>query len=245
MIQQKRHAPIMFTTDGQLKETRENTTRSRVAQGSQKKIQTRTFAKAWFKSSLTAIWARARYVGSECRRRADLARSIPAGPKNPIGAKRHRRGTSPEKFLKSGLFWPQNSFEQRASAVTFRGTGEHARWRERRTPSPGSTETKWAANDPAELTKFWLEVRRDQKKNSTKGGKKVSIADHSRARWYRGSLKSGEDGSTSVKVGFNRPRRASKSKPTFRRSKLSNQKPTPSATSTRTAKAWSSRPGCC
>jgi catalase-peroxidase len=171
----KRHAPIMFTTDLALKfdpsyqkiakRFRENPKEFRLA-----------FAKAWFKLTHRDLGPRARYLGKEVPKE-----ELPW--QDPVPSVRHKLlGPSDiaalkGKILKSGLTTGELVRTAWASAATFRGTdmrGGANGARLRLAP-----QKDWAVNDPAELAKVLalLEKIQGEFNRSLGGGKKVSLAD--------------------------------------------------------------------
>lgn len=171
----KRHAPIMFTTDLALKFDpvySEITNRF----WKQPKEYELAFAKAWFKLTHRDMGPRARYIGAE----------VPKEPliwQDPIPPLDHKliNDTDAEKLktliLNSGLSTQQLVKTAWASASTFRGT-------DMRGGANGSRirlapQKDWEANDPAELasTLTKLESVQQSFNKSLSGGKKVSLAD--------------------------------------------------------------------
>jgi len=174
-IADKRHAPIMFTTDLALKED-----------PGFRKISERfhkdpnefamAFARAWFKLTHRDMGPSARYLGADVPKesfswqdplpKADYATIDTADVallKDRIAA----AGIGDRELVKAA--W--------ASASTFRGTdmrGGANGARVRLAPAKD-----WAANDPAELAKTLAALGKVQQdfNRSAKGGKKVSIAD--------------------------------------------------------------------
>jgi catalase-peroxidase len=171
----KRHAPIMFTTDLALKFDpvySEITNRF----WKQPKEYELAFAKAWFKLTHRDMGPRARYIGAE----------VPKEPliwQDPIPPLDHKliNDADAEKLktliLNSGLSTQQLVKTAWASASTFRGT-------DMRGGANGSRirlapQKDWEANDPAELasTLAKLESVQQSFNKSLSGGKKVSLAD--------------------------------------------------------------------
>jgi catalase-peroxidase len=174
-IADKRHAPIMFTTDLALKED-----------PGFRKISERfhkdpnefamAFARAWFKLTHRDMGPSVRYLGADVPKesyswqdplpKADYATIDMADVallKDRIAA----AGIGDRELVKAA--W--------ASASTFRGTdmrGGANGARVRLAPAKD-----WAANDPAELAKTLAALGKVQQdfNRSAKGGKKVSIAD--------------------------------------------------------------------
>jgi catalase-peroxidase len=171
----KRHAPIMLTTDLALK-----------ADPSYEKIAKRfldnpkefelAFAKAWFKLTHRDLGPRTRYLGTEVPKE-ELIWQDPIPPVNHklIDAK-DVEGLK-NKILKSGLTIPELVRTAWASAASFRGTdlrGGANGARVRLAP-----EKDWPVNNPDELAKVLTHlesIQSDFNKAQSKG-KKVSLAD--------------------------------------------------------------------
>ncbi|GLR33108.1 catalase-peroxidase 2 [Shewanella decolorationis] len=171
----KRHAPIMFTSDIALKEDpiyREITTRFLK---NPKEFEL-AFAKAWFKLTHRDMGPKARYLGAD----------VPAETliwQDPIPALDHPLIDNSDikalgnKILASGLTVPELVRTAWASASSFRGTdmrGGANGARIRLEPM-----MNWQANNPKELAKVLAKLEKVQKdfNGSLKGGKKVSLAD--------------------------------------------------------------------
>jgi catalase-peroxidase len=168
----KRHAPIMFTTDLALK-----------VDPSYQKIAKRflekpkefelAFAKAWFKLTHRDMGPRTRYVGKEIPKEELIWQ-------DPIPAVNHKLISGTEiaslknKVLNSGLTVSELVRTAWASAASFRGTdyrGGANGARIRLAP-----EKNWPVNNPDELAKV-LKTLEDIQKDFNKSGKKVSLAD--------------------------------------------------------------------
>jgi catalase-peroxidase len=170
----KRHAPIMFTTDLALKEDpayraiamrfRQNPAEFELA-----------FAKAWFKLTHRDMGPSSRYLGSE----------IPPEQliwQDPLPKADYARIDTKDvaalkvKILGSGLTVPELVRTAWASAVTFRYTdmrGGANGARIRLAP-----QKDWAVNDPAELSNVIARLETIQQDFNQKAGtKKVSLAD--------------------------------------------------------------------
>ncbi len=171
----KRHAPIMFTTDLALK-----------MDPAYRKIAERfrenpdayadAFARAWFKLTHRDMGPRWHYLGS----------LVPAEQliwQDPIPAVDHQLVDTQDvaqlkaQILGSGLTVPELVRTAWAAAASFRGTdmrGGANGGRLRLDPQSG-----WAVNNPAELKKVLVKLEGIQKgfNRAQKGGKKVSLAD--------------------------------------------------------------------
>jgi len=174
-IADKRHAPMMFTSDIALKEDpiyREITTRF-LKNPQEFEL---AFAKAWFKLTHRDMGPKARYLGAD----------VPAEMliwQDPIPALDHPVIDNADikalgnKILASGLTVPELVRTAWASASSFRGTdmrGGANGARIRLEPM-----MNWQANNPKELAKVLVKLEKVQKdfNGSLKGGKKVSLAD--------------------------------------------------------------------
>lgn len=171
----KRHAPIMFTTDIALKMDPEYQKVSKRFLDNPKEFEL-AFARAWFKLTHRDMGPKARYVGSE----------VPADEfiwQDPIPKLDHKLLDGKDiaklksEILASGLTVPELVETAWASAATFRGTdmrGGANGARIRLAP-----QKDWPVNDPEQLTKVLnrLETIQTDFNQSLKGGKKVSLAD--------------------------------------------------------------------
>jgi catalase-peroxidase len=170
----KRHAPIMFTTDLALKEDpayraiamrfRQNPAEFELA-----------FAKAWFKLTHRDMGPSSRYLGSEAPKEQLIWQDpLPKADYAQIEAK--DVAALKAKILASGLTVPELVRTAWASAVTFRYTdmrGGANGARVRLAP-----QKDWAVNDPAELSKVIARLETIQQDfNQKSGPKKVSLAD--------------------------------------------------------------------
>ncbi len=171
----KKHAPIMFTTDLALK-----------FDPAYKKISQRfhdkpedfalAFSKAWFKLTHRDMGPRARYLGPNVPKEAQLWQDpLPANDHPLIDAK--DAAAIKAKILSSGLTGAQLVKTAWASASTFRGTdmrGGANGARVRLAP-----QNNWAVNEPKALATVLkkLEGIQNDLNKSLGGGKKVSLAD--------------------------------------------------------------------
>jgi catalase-peroxidase len=171
----KRHAPIMFTTDLAL---REDPAYRKISERFRKNPDeyADAFGRAWFKLTHRDLGPRARYAGGE----------IPAETlawQDPVPAVDHPLIDAQDaknlkaSILASGLTVPELVRTAWASAASFRGTdlrggANGARLRL-------SPQKDWAVNDPAEVKKVVAKlegIQKDFNKKAT-GGKRVSLAD--------------------------------------------------------------------
>ncbi len=171
----KRHAPIMFTTDLSLKfdpSYRKIALRFRKNPDEFQKA----FAKAWFKLTHRDMGPRARYVGT------DVPQEVLTW-QDPVPAVDHPLIDAADaaalkaKILASGI--PSNELIRTAwaSAASFRGSdmrGGANGARVRLAP-----QKDWAVNDPAVLAKVLPQLEAIQKEFNRSGaaGRKVSLAD--------------------------------------------------------------------
>lgn len=171
----KRHAPIMFTTDIALKTDPEYYRISKRFLDNPKEYEL-AFAKAWFKLTHRDMGPKARYLGAEVPSE-DLVWQdpVPAVDHKLIDAKDVAKLKS--AILSSGLTTSELVRAAWASAATFRGTdmrGGANGARVRLAP-----QNNWEVNNPSELMRVLgrLETIQNDFNRSLKGGKKVSLAD--------------------------------------------------------------------
>jgi catalase-peroxidase len=171
----KRHSPIMFTTDIALKMDPEYQKISKRFLDNPKEFEL-AFAKAWFKLTHRDMGPKARYVGSD----------VPVDDfvwQDPIPKLDHKLIDAKDIvklksiILDSGLTVAELVRTAWASAATFRGTdmrGGANGARIRLAP-----QKDWQVNDPVELSKVLsrLETIQTEFNSSLKGDKKVSLAD--------------------------------------------------------------------
>ena len=170
----KRHAPIMFTTDLSLKM---DPGFRAIALRFQQKPQdfADAFARAWFKLTHRDMGPRARYLGAEIPQQAfPWQDPLPAAGAVTIDAQDEAQLKA--KILASGLTAPELVRTAWASASTFRATdmrGGANGARIRLAP-----EKDWTVNDPAELSRVLAKLTAIQAGfNGHKGGKTISLAD--------------------------------------------------------------------
>ena len=171
----KRHAPIMLTTDLALKTDSSYQKIAKRFLDNPKEFEL-AFAKAWFKLTHRDLGPRTRYLGAEVPNEVLIWQ-------DPIPTVNHKliNGSDTEnlknKILKSGLTVSELVRTAWASAASFRGTdmrGGANGARVRLAP-----EKDWPVNNPDELAKTLARLEAIQKDfNQTQsGGKKVSFAD--------------------------------------------------------------------
>lgn len=174
-LKDKRHAPIMFTTDLALREDpiyREITTRFL----KNPKDFENAFAKAWFKLTHRDMGPLARYVGKDKPKETLIWQDV-------IPAVNHKLINNSDivslkrDILNSGLSVQELVRTAWASASTYRGT-------DMRGGANGSRirlapQKDWAVNNPVELKKVIAKLTSIQVSfnKSAVGGKKVSLAD--------------------------------------------------------------------
>jgi catalase-peroxidase len=168
----KRHAPIMLTTDLALKADPSYEKIARRFLDNPKEFEL-AFAKAWFKLTHRDMGPRPRYLGSEVPKEELIWQ-------DPIPAVNHKLINEREiqslknTILKSGLTVPELVRTAWASAASFRGTdlrGGANGARLRLAP-----QKDWPVNNPGELAKV-LPVLEGIQNDFNRAGKKVSLAD--------------------------------------------------------------------
>jgi catalase-peroxidase len=168
----KRHPPIMFTTDLALKFDPSYFKIAKSFQEDPKKFEL-AFAKAWFKLTHRDMGPRARYLGKEVPQEMMLWQDpIPAVHHKLVGAL--EIANLKKQILNSGLSVSELIRIAWASAASFRGTdmrGGANGARIRLAP-----QKEWAVNGPEEVAKVIAGLEKIQKEFQ-KSGKKVSLAD--------------------------------------------------------------------
>ncbi|MGA0026682.1 MAG: catalase/peroxidase HPI [Steroidobacteraceae bacterium] len=171
----KRHAPIMFTTDLALKEDPSYRAISERFLQNPAEFEL-AFAKAWFKLTHRDMGPKARYLGAD----------VPAGEllwQDPVPAVDHPlidasdAAAIKQSILASGLSVSDLVRTAWASAASFRGTDLRGGANGARIQL--APQKDWAVNDPAELAatlKVLSGIQADFNAKA-KGGKKVSLAD--------------------------------------------------------------------
>jgi catalase-peroxidase len=171
---QKRHAPIMFTTDLSLRMDPIYAPISKHFLENPQEFAD-AFAKAWFKLTHRDMGPIARYLGPLVPKEPQLWQDpVPAVDHELIGKRDITALKS--RILKSGLSISELVRTAWASAATFRGS-------DKRGGANGARirlepQKDWEVNQPAELAKVIAKLESIQKKfNSSHGGRKVSLAD--------------------------------------------------------------------
>jgi catalase-peroxidase len=172
----KRHAPMMLTTDLSL---RMDPAYERIARRFLKHPQelAEAFAKAWFKLTHRDMGPVSRYLGP-------LVPKKPLLWQDPVPAVDHELVVEKDiaalkaLFLASGLTIPQLVTTAWASAATFRGSDKRGGANGARIRL--APQKDWEVNQPAGLAPVLKKLEAIQKEfngSSSKGGKKVSLAD--------------------------------------------------------------------
>ncbi|MDP3333058.1 MAG: peroxidase family protein, partial [Methylococcaceae bacterium] len=171
----KRHAPIMLTTDIALKTDPNYEAIAKRFLENPKEFEL-AFAKAWFKLTHRDMGPRTRYLGTEVPTEQLIWQDpVPAVDHKLIDAKDTENLKN--KILKSGLTVPELVRTAWASAASFRGTdlrGGANGGRIRLAP-----QKDWPVNNQGELAKVLTQlegIQNDFNKAQSKG-KKVSLAD--------------------------------------------------------------------
>jgi len=171
----KKHAPIMFTTDLALRidPSYEKITRRFLANPAE---FADAFSRAWFKLTHRDMGPLARYLGPLVPKEELIWQDpLPAVDHELIDA--HDIASLSAKILASGLTISQLVSTAWGSASTFRGSDKRGGANGARIRL--APQKDWEVNEPAELAKVLATLESIQKEfNSAKsGGKKVSLAD--------------------------------------------------------------------
>jgi len=196
----KRHAPIMLTTDLSLKEDPVYREISMRFMENPEEFE-QAFASAWFKLTHRDMGPRARYLGADVPEETLIWQ-------DPIPAVDHPLvntgdiDTLKANILSSGLSVSELVRTAWASASTFRDTdmrGGANGARIRLAP-----QKDWAVNNPAELAKVLesLESIQSNFNNAQPGGKTISIADLIVLGAAAGIEKAAQDAGHSIEVPF-------------------------------------------
>lgn len=200
--QNKRHPPMMFTTDLALKF---DPTYREISQRFRKnpKEFEQAFAQAWFKLTHRDMGPRARYLGSEVPKQIFTWQ-------DPIPVVKHKPISSSEatalkvQILNSDLTIPELVRTAWASAASYRATdmrGGANGARVRLAP-----QKDWPVNNPKELSKVLKRLEKIQKDFNT-NGTKVSLADVIVLAGAAAVEKAAKDAGYTMKVSF-KPGRA-------------------------------------
>jgi catalase-peroxidase len=197
----KRHAPIMFTTDLALRFDPAYAKVTKRFLENPAEFE-KAFARAWFKLTHRDMGPRARYVGADVPKEAFAWQ-------DPIPAVKHKLIDKQDiaqiksKILKSGLTVSELVKTAWASASSYRGTdmrGGANGARIRLAP-----QKDWAVNNPTELAKVLNALEKIQKEfnQSATGGKRVSLADVIVLAGSAAIEKAAGDAGHKVPVAFN------------------------------------------
>jgi len=174
-IPNKKHAPIMFTTDLALKFDPSYKVIAKRFQEKPEEFE-KAFGRAWFKLTHRDMGPRARYVGSDIPKEVLIWQDpVPAVNFKVIG--NNATSELKKRVLDSGLTIPELVRTAWASAASYRGTdmrGGANGARLRLAP-----QKDWPVNNPKEVTKVLASLEKIQKEfNQTQtDGIKVSLAD--------------------------------------------------------------------
>ncbi|MBX3035178.1 MAG: catalase/peroxidase HPI, partial [Bdellovibrionaceae bacterium] len=171
----KRHAPIMFTTDLSLKEDPEFRKISKRFLENPPEFE-KAFARAWFKLTHRDMGPRSRYLGPEVPAEELLWQDpVPAVDHKPIDASDITALKA--TILASGLSVSELVSTAWASASSFRGSDKRGGANGARIRL--APQKDWAVNQPTELSKVLktLEGIQQDFNAAQSGGKKVSLAD--------------------------------------------------------------------
>ena len=171
---EKRHAPVMLTTDLSLKMD------PAYRQVSQRFLEEpeafeQAFARAWFKLTHRDMGPRARYIGASAPSELLIWQDpIPAVDGAPINAGDIEKIKA--EVLKSGLGVSELVRTAWASASTYRDTDKRGGANGARIRF--APQRNWAANDPAELSKVLTELEKIRAEfNKKSAARKLSMAD--------------------------------------------------------------------
>lgn len=199
-IPDKRHAPIMFTSDIALKEDpiyREITTRF-LNNPAEFEL---AFAKAWYKLTHRDMGPKVRYLGKDVPSEVLIWQDpIPAVDHALIDAADTKRLKA--AILDSGLSVSELVRTAWAAASSYRGTDMRGGANGARIAL--KPQSDWAANDPKALAKVIgkLEKIQNDFNKKAKGGKKVSLADVIVLGGSAAVEKAAADAGVKVNVGF-------------------------------------------
>ncbi len=167
----KRHAPIMFTTDIALKEDPSYQKISKRFQENPKEFEL-AFSKAWFKLTHRDLGPRVRYLGAEVPKEDLIWQDPVPKAKSILGAS--EIASLKSKILKSGLSVSELVRTAWASAASFRSTDNRGGANGARIRL--APQKDWAVNGPDEVKKVLTRLEEIQK-SFNQGSKKVSLAD--------------------------------------------------------------------
>jgi catalase-peroxidase len=170
----KRHAPIMFTTDLSLKEDPAYRVIAQRFLENPKEFE-KAFARAWFKLTHRDMGPKARYVGNDLPSESFLWQDpVPTADYEMINDRDVKKLKN--QILETGLSTSELVKTAWASASSYRDTDMRGGANGARIQlAPQNT---WAVNDPEEVSKVLAALKKIQDDfNSKKSDKKVSLAD--------------------------------------------------------------------
>lgn len=171
----KRHQPIMFTTDLALKFDPEYSKIAKRFQENPKEFEL-AFAKAWFKLTHRDMGPRFRYVGTEVPKEALLWQDPVPLVNHPL-VNAGDISNLKRQILNSGLSTSELVRTAWASASSYRATdGRGGANGARLRLAP---QKDWAVNNPAEVAKVLAKLQEIQEKfnRAQSNGKRISLAD--------------------------------------------------------------------
>ena len=196
----KRHAPIMFTTDLSLKEDPAYREISQRFLDNPAEFED-AFARAWFKLTHRDMGPRARYVGSEVPAEALIWQDPIPALDHPVVNSRDIANLKSD-ILDSGLSVSQLVRTAWASASTYRDTDKRGGANGARIRL--APQKDWAVNNPAELDTVLSKLTeiQDNFNGAQGGGKKISMADLIVLAGNAAIEKAAKDAGHSVNVPF-------------------------------------------
>ncbi len=196
----KRHAPIMFTTDLSLKEDPAYREISQRFLDNPAEFED-AFARAWFKLTHRDMGPRARYVGSEVPAEALIWQDPIPALDHPV-VNGSDVATLKSDILDSGLSVSELVRTAWASASTYRDTDKRGGANGARIRL--APQKDWAVNNPAELDNVLSKLTeiQDNFNSAQGGGKKISMADLIVLAGNAAIEKAAKDAGHSVNVPF-------------------------------------------
>ncbi|WP_407334119.1 catalase/peroxidase HPI [Enterovibrio sp. 27052020O] len=170
----KRHAPIMFTTDLAVKEDPQFRAIAERFRANPEQFE-QAFARAWFKLNHRDLGPRARYIGSEIPEEILIWQDPIPQVDHPLISDKQADAIK-ASILASGLTVPELIRTAWASAASYRGTDMRGGANGARVAL--APQKDWPVNDPKELQKVLKTLTSvHQKFNKKAGDTKVSLAD--------------------------------------------------------------------
>lgn len=199
-IPNKKHPPMMFTTDISIKMDPEYQKIAKRFKENPEEFKL-AFSKAWYKLTHRDMGPRSRYLGAEVPSESLLWQDpVPEADYKMIDDADITKLKA--DILASGLTVPELVKTAWASAASFRGTDKRGGANGARIRlNPASS---WAVNDPVELAKVLSALEKIQTDFNSKasGGKKVSLADLIVLGGGAAIEKAAKDAGSEVKVAF-------------------------------------------